>query len=82
MNRILGTLFAIATLAAIAYAIFNAGNYSSICFDKELNSEIATQEFTTSEGDINTEDEETTEEIKSDSLEVAKVSLEELQQDI
>lgn len=82
MNRILGTLFAIATLAAIAYAIFNAGNYSSICFDQELNSETVTEEFTTSERDINTEDEETTEEIKSDSLEVAKVSLEELQQDI
>lgn len=82
MNRILGTLFAIATLAAIAYAIFNAGNYSSICFDKELNSETATQEFTTSECDINTEDEETAEEIKSDSLEVAKLSLEELQQNI
>lgn len=82
MNRILGTLFAIATLAAIAYAIVNAGNYSSICFDKELNSETATEEFTTSEREITAEDEETTEEIKSDSLEVAKVSLEELQQDI
>jgi len=82
MNRILGTLFAIATLAAIAYAIFNAGNYSSICFDKELNSETATEEFTTPECDITAEDDITTEEIKSDSLEVSKVSLEELQQDI
>ena len=31
MNRLLGTLFALATLAAIAYAILNAGNYTSMC---------------------------------------------------
>ena len=35
MNRILGTIFALATLAAIAYAIMNAGNYTSICFTEE-----------------------------------------------
>jgi hypothetical protein len=35
MNRIIGTLFALATLAAIAYAIYNAGSYSSMCFDRE-----------------------------------------------
>lgn len=35
MNRIIGTLFALATLAAIAYAIYNAGNYTSICFTEE-----------------------------------------------
>lgn len=32
MNRILGTLFALATLAAIAFAILNSGTYTSICF--------------------------------------------------
>ncbi|MBQ5594165.1 MAG: hypothetical protein IIU78_00490 [Alistipes sp.] len=35
MNRIIGTLFALATLAAIAYAIYNAGSYTSICFTEE-----------------------------------------------
>ena len=35
MNRIIGTLFALAILAAIAYAIYNAGNYTSICFTEE-----------------------------------------------
>ena len=35
MNRILGTIFALATLAAIAYAIMNVGNYTSICFTEE-----------------------------------------------
>ena len=35
MNRILGTIFALATLAAIAYAIMNAGNYTSICFTED-----------------------------------------------
>ena len=32
MNRLLGTLFALATLAAIAFAILNYGTYTSICF--------------------------------------------------
>ena len=31
MNRLLGTLFALATLAAIVFAILNIGNYSSMC---------------------------------------------------
>lgn len=35
MNRIIGTIFALASLAAIAYAIYNAGNYTSICFMEE-----------------------------------------------
>lgn len=35
MNRILGTIFALATLAAIAYAIMNAGSYTSIYFTQE-----------------------------------------------
>lgn len=35
MNRILGTIFALATLAAIAYAIMNASSYTSICFTEE-----------------------------------------------
>lgn len=32
MNRLLGTLFALATLAAIAFAILNYGNYTSMVF--------------------------------------------------
>ena len=32
MNRLLGTLFALATLVAIAFAILNYGNYTSMCF--------------------------------------------------
>ena len=32
MNRIIGTIFALASLAAIAYAIMNTGEYTSICF--------------------------------------------------
>lgn len=35
MNRIIGTLFTLATLAIVAYAIYNAGEYSSMCFDRE-----------------------------------------------
>lgn len=35
MNRIIGTLFTLATLAIVAYAIYNAGKYSSMCFDRE-----------------------------------------------
>ena len=31
MNRLLGTLFALATFVAIAFAILNIGNYSSMC---------------------------------------------------
>ena len=31
MNRLLGTLFALATLAAIAFAILNYGTYTSMC---------------------------------------------------
>ena len=31
MNRLLGTLFALATLVAIVFAILNYGNYSSMC---------------------------------------------------
>lgn len=30
MNRLLGTLFAIATIAAIVFAILNFGNYTSM----------------------------------------------------
>jgi hypothetical protein len=35
MNRIIGTIFALASLAAIAYAIMNTGEYTSICFTQE-----------------------------------------------
>ena len=31
MNRLLGTLFALATLVAIVFAILNIDNYSSMC---------------------------------------------------
>ena len=32
MNRIIGILFTIATLAIIVFAILNYGNYRSLCF--------------------------------------------------
>ena len=32
MNRFLGTLFALATIVAAAFAILNYGNYTSMCF--------------------------------------------------
>lgn len=32
MNRLIGTLFALATLAAIAFAILNYGSYTSMVF--------------------------------------------------
>ena len=35
MNRLLGTLFAVATIVAIVFAILNAGSYSSICSTTE-----------------------------------------------
>ena len=35
MNRLLGTLFAIATIVAIVFAILNAGSYTSICATTE-----------------------------------------------
>lgn len=60
MNRIIGTLFALATLAAIAYAIYNAGNYTSICFTEEDAPTEEVVEITTEE-DIA---------IESDSVEV------------
>lgn len=45
MNRLLGTLFALATLAAIAYAILNVGNYTSICFTSAPDAvEVADEE--------------------------------------
>lgn len=35
MNRIIGTIFALASLAAIVYAIMHTGEYTSICFTQE-----------------------------------------------
>ena len=40
MNRLLGTLFALATLAAIAFAILNYGNYTSMCRAQEIAAEV------------------------------------------
>lgn len=37
MNRLLGTLFALATLVVIAFAILNIGNYSSMCFEPKAS---------------------------------------------
>lgn len=38
MNRILGTLFAVAALVVIAFAILNYGNYTSMRFAAEPTS--------------------------------------------
>lgn len=35
MNRVFGTLCAIAIIAVVAFAIHNYGNYTSICFTDE-----------------------------------------------
>lgn len=32
INRLLGWLFALVTLAVVAFAILNMGNYTSMCF--------------------------------------------------
>lgn len=42
MNRLLGTLFAIATIAAIVFAILNFGNYTSMRSAAEPTSTDAT----------------------------------------
>ena len=47
MNRLLGTLFALATLVAIAFAILNFGNYSSMCSTTDaVDSELTIEEET------------------------------------
>lgn len=51
MNRLLGTLFALATLAAIAYAILNIGNYTSMCSVSLLASEEVADEELVAEPD-------------------------------
>lgn len=45
MNRLLGTLFALATLAAIVFAILNIGNYSSMrSITDAVDSELTIEE--------------------------------------
>ena len=51
MNRLLGTLFALATLAAIAYAKLNIGNYTSMCSVSLLASEEVADEELVAEPD-------------------------------
>ena len=51
MNRLLGTLFALATLVAIAFAILNYGNYTSMCFIPTTE-EPATPADAPAEGDV------------------------------
>lgn len=51
MNRLLGTLFALATLAAIAFAILNYGNYTSMVFIPTTE-EPATPADAPAEGDV------------------------------
>jgi hypothetical protein len=34
MNRVLGIIFTIVTIAAMVFAILNWGNYKSLCFTK------------------------------------------------
>lgn len=40
MNRIIGILFTIATLAIIVFAILNYGNYRSLCFTEPTEVEM------------------------------------------
>ena len=42
MNRLLGTLFALATLAAIVFAILNIGNYTSMHSVSDVEEEMLT----------------------------------------
>ena len=51
MNRLLGTLFALATLAAIAFAILNYGNYTSMVFTATTDAP-ATPADAPAEGDV------------------------------
>lgn len=76
MNRIIGTLFTLATLAAIAYAIYNAGNYTSICFTEEYAPTEEVMEITPEE-DIAPEEENA---IERDSVEVVMELRDSLQQ--
>lgn len=55
MNRLLGTLFALATLAAIAFAILNYGNYTSMVFIPTTE-EPATPADAPAEGEIYVDD--------------------------
>lgn len=45
MNRLLGTLFALATLAAIAFAILNYGNYTSMVFTATTDAPVTPAEL-------------------------------------
>lgn len=45
MNRLLGTLFALATLAAIAFAILNYGNYTSMVFTATTDTPVTPAEL-------------------------------------
>lgn len=51
MNRLLGTLFALATLAAIAFAILNYCNYTSMVFTATTDAP-ATPADAPAEGDV------------------------------
>lgn len=42
IQRFIGILFTLATLAVIAFAILNHGNYHSICFDESDASSVET----------------------------------------
>ena len=59
MNRFLGTLFAIATIAAIVFAILNYGNYTSMRYAAEPTS--ADADAVLSEQTETTDDETLTE---------------------
>lgn len=40
INRLLGTLCAIAIIAVMVFAILNRGNYRSMCFEETANADV------------------------------------------
>ena len=65
MNRVLGVLFALATIAIVVFAILNAGNYRSMCFTAEEKTTDPVAEIVIEE---NIPDAASTEDIVTDPL--------------
>ena len=63
MNRVIGVLFALATIAIVAFAILNTGNYRSMCFTAEEEVASTTIEVVETVVEENIPDAEGTEDI-------------------
>lgn len=65
IQRFIGILFTLATLAVIAFAILNHGNYHSICFDESAATTVETPAIE-AEAEIEVESEAEAEVIEED----------------